>query len=95
MPLIAPAIEAKLKDAIFSNLKEAMSPDISKGDGYESAANPQLEKLATAIAKAVAKVMVDALTNDAMVAPGQQIVGVGGGIPGPVQGATVSPGKIL
>ncbi len=96
MPLIVPAIESKLKAAILGNLKEVYSPDIAKGKDYQQVADPQLEKLANAIAKAVSKVIIEAITQEAQVVPGQAVVGTFAGIgSGPVTAATVSPGKIL
>jgi hypothetical protein len=88
MPLVESEIAAKLEPEIFNNLKEAIPPPAPEQ-------SDMLQKMAGAIAKAVAKVLVAEMTQNAQVMPGQAIVGVGGGVPGPVSGATVSPGKIL
>lgn len=94
MALVPAAMQADLDSEIYNNLKEAMAPDVSKGQNYESVADAQLHKMATAIAKAVAKVVIQHITSNAMVLPGQSVVGAGGGVPGPMTGATVSPGQI-
>jgi hypothetical protein len=85
MPLIGPTLKSKFKDTILSALKKEFG---------SSELDPSLVKIASAVSEIAADI-VDALHNDAMVAPGISIVGVGGGIPGPVSGATVAPGKIL
>lgn len=94
MPLVAPAMQAKFKKRIFDGLKAKMSSATSKGDSYSAVSEEFLEKIADAVS-GIAIDLVEELTTNAQVLPGQQIVGVGGGVPGPVQGATVSPGKIL
>ena len=93
MPLVVSAIESKLKSAIFENLKKELTPDLSKGDNYTSTADPQLKKLANAIAKAVAKVIIESIQQDAQVAPGQSVMT--SGTPSTHTGTVVSPGKIL
>jgi len=94
MPLIAPAIKAKFKDTIHSGLKREFSAAAGKGDGFPPVADEFWMKLADAISD-IAMDLVTEMTTNAMVVPGQQVVGVGGGVPGPVTGSTVSPGKIL
>lgn len=93
MPLVAPAIQAKFKDRIFKGLKKNFSAATSKGDGYSSVSEEFLEKLADAIS-GIAIDLVEEITTNASVLPGQAVVGVGGGVPGPVSGATTAPGMI-
>lgn len=84
MPLIAPVIQLKLESQIFQNLKQAIPPP---GAEQEAA----LKKMATAIADAVVSVIIGEITSNAMVLPGQAIVGAGVGA---ISGVTVSPGQI-
>jgi hypothetical protein len=94
MPLVGVAIKSKFKDTIYSGLKREFSAAVSQGQGYPPVADEFWLKLASAISD-IAMDLVDEMHSNAQVLPGQQVVGVGGGIPGPVTGATVSPGKIL
>lgn len=94
MPLIAASIKSKFKDRIFQSLKREFSPDYSKGEGYSPVAEEMLLKLANAISD-IAMDLVDEIQQNAQVVPGQTVVGTGGGVPGPMTGSTVSPGKIL
>ncbi len=93
MPLIGPAIKSKFKQSIYNGLKREFNSAASKGEGYGGVADEFWQKLAEAISD-IALDMVEEITTNAMVMPGQTIVGVGGGIPGPVNGSTVSPGQI-
>lgn len=94
MPLSGPQLKTQFQKTIKDGLKREFGGAASKGDGYSPEAEAQWEKMASAIAD-IAVDIVTAITTQAQVLPGQQIVGVGGGIPGPVSGATVSPGQIL
>lgn len=78
MPLVEPKIKKELQAEIINELKA-----LSKGTD-KSTIDDSHKKLASAIAAAVAKVMVAALTKEAQVAPG---------IPS-TPAATVGPGKI-
>lgn len=93
MPLVIPSIESKLKSAIFENLKKEFKPDISRGENYSAEAERHLRKIANAVAKGVAQVIVEAIQNDAQVAPGQAVVTSGS--PSNHAGSVVSPGRIL
>jgi hypothetical protein len=88
MPLVGPALKSKFKSTIMSGLKREFA-----GTG-DPPFDPSWEKIAAAVAD-IASDIVDALHNDAQVAPGIPVVGAGGGIPGPMSGATTAPGKIL
>lgn len=78
MPLIAPAMQAKLQLELMSELSKAFAGSA----GPTTPASHQ--KLAQAIAAAVSKVVVAELTSNAVVLPG---------IPGTPTGTT-GPGKI-
>lgn len=93
MPLIGSAIKSKFKQSIYNGLKREFGAAAAKGDGYDSTADEFWQKLAEAVSD-IALDMVEEITTNAMVMPGQTIVGVGGGVPGPVNGSTVSPGQI-
>ncbi len=95
MPLVAAVIEAKLTQEIYMNLKAAFAADAATAKGYPPEADEKHRKMAEAIAKGVAKVIVSELQTNAQVAPGIPIAGSGGGVVGPVSGVTTSPGKIL
>jgi|GEM_PF-5291099 len=94
MPLIASAMKSKMKESIYNGLKKNFGPAAAKGDQYDPVADEQWKKMADAISEIAADI-VSEITSNAMVVPGQSIVGVGGGIPGPVSGSTVSPGQIM
>ncbi len=81
-------MKAKFQSRIHDGLKRTF------GNDTDSQADAQWAKMADAISD-IAMDIVTELTTNAMVVPGQQIVGVGGGIPGPVSGTTVTPGQIL
>jgi hypothetical protein len=93
MPLIAPAIKSKFKQRIYDGFKKNFGGAASKGEGYSSTADEFWMKIADAISD-IAIDMVEEITTNAMVMPGQSVVGAGGGVPGPMSGSTVSPGKI-
>lgn len=82
MPLIEPKIKKELQDEIIKELKA-----LSKGADKKTVSASH-KKLATAIAAAVAKVIVGAITKDAMIGPGIPTAG------SPAAQATVAPGKI-
>jgi hypothetical protein len=94
MPLVGAAIKSKFKDTIYNGLKREFTASASKGEGYAGIADEFWLKLANAVSD-IAMDLVDEMHSNAQVVPGQQVVGVGGAIPGPMTGATVSPGKIL
>jgi hypothetical protein len=94
MPLIAPIMKTKFKKTIYNGLKKNFSDAASKGDGFPKVADEFWEKLADAISEIAADI-VEEITTNAQVAPGISVVGAGGGVPGPMAGATVSPGKII
>ncbi len=62
MPLIVPKITKDLEAAILNELKSAFE----KGGEADSSAH---QKIASAVAKAVAQVLIAALTTDAQVQP--------------------------
>ena len=78
MPLVAPAIQLKLELEIVN----ALTSSFAGGDAASH------KKLAKAIAAAVAKVIVEELTTNALVLPGIPTAG------SPAAQVTVAPGKI-
>ena len=80
MPLVGPALKAKFKDSIMAGLKKEFG-----GTGDHE---PSWEKIASAISE-IAVDIVDAMHNDAQVAPGIPTAG------SPAAQVTVGPGKIL
>lgn len=93
MPLIGPLLKTKMQATIFAALQKEFQSDIAKGGQYAADATAMHKKMAAAISE-IALDIVDEITSNAMVMPGQSVVGVGGGIPGPVTANTVSPGQI-
>lgn len=93
MPLIGPAIKSKFKKRIYDGLKKEFGSAASKGKDFPAVADEFWLKLAEAIS-GIAEDMVDEIQTNAMVLPGQSVVGAGGGVPGPMSGTTVSPGQI-
>jgi hypothetical protein len=87
-------MKAKFQTTIHSGLTRVFASDASQASGYPGVADPFWAKLADAISDIAMDIVTEMQTN-AQVVPGQQVVGTGGGVPGPVTGATVSPGKIL
>jgi dihydroneopterin aldolase len=83
MPLIAAVIEKKLFAEINTELKSAF------GEADQQTAPGSHKKLAEAIAKAVAKVIVAELTTSAQVSVGIPTAG------SPASQTTVSVGKII
>ena len=94
MPLVPSAMKAKFQKRIHDGLKREFGSAISKGASYPPVADEFWTKLANAISD-IAMDVVDEMTQNAQVLPGQAVVGAGGGVPGPMSGTTVSPGKIL
>ena len=90
MPIVEAKVAKELEAAIMSELGNAFSSDGAPADVAESH-----KKMAGAIATGVAKVICNMLLTEAQVAPGIAMTGVGGGVPGPVTGATSAPGKLL
>jgi len=93
MPMQPSALKSKIKQTIYNGLKSQFGSSTAKGDKYTPIADENWEKLAEAIS-GIAMDIITEIVQNAQVMPGIQIVGVGGGVPGPVQGSTVSPGKI-
>lgn len=93
MPLVASEMKAKFRKTIKDGLKRVYASDVAKGKGYPPVAEESWDKMADAISD-IAKDIVMEITTNAIVVPGQAVVGVGGGVPGPVSGTTVSPGMI-
>jgi hypothetical protein len=82
MALIVPKITKELEAAILGELSTAF--------GKEAAADPSAhQKIASAVAKAVAKVLIAALQGEAEVLPGIATAG------SPASQVTVAPGKIF
>ena len=94
MPLVATAMKAAFEVRIQAGLQRVFSAAASQGQGYDAIAQQQWMMLADAISDIAMDIVIQ-ITTEAQVVPGQQVVGVGGGIPGPVTGATVSPGSII
>jgi hypothetical protein len=92
MPLIGPEMKSKFQKTIKDGLKREFSA-VSATKGYSAVAEAQWEKLANAISDIALDIVMEITTN-AQVLPGIPIAGVGGGVPGPVSGATTAPGKI-
>jgi len=93
MPMNPSALKAKMKQTIYNGLKAQFSSTAAKGTGFTGVADEQWQKVAEAISGIAADIVME-ITMNAQVMPGIQVVGVGGGVPGPVQGSTVAPGKI-
>lgn len=100
MPLVAEKLKSKLKETIEKNLKDQFAKEAKDNDK----AAEMWTKMAEAISH-IANDIVDALQQDAEVAPGIQVV-INPGIPtagspaaqttvGPGQGTTTATGKIL
>jgi hypothetical protein len=90
MPIVPAKLKAAMEVRVYNELKAAFAKD--------GAQSPDADKNWQAIAKAVSATAEDIclmLLTDVQVAPGQAVVGAGGGIPGPMSGATTSPGKLL
>ena len=87
MPLIASEMKAKFKSRIHAGLKRVFASDT------DSQVDAQWTKIADAISD-IAMDIVTEITTKAQVNPGQSVTGVGGGVPGPMSGSTVSPGTI-
>lgn len=83
MPLVAPIIEKKL----LAEITTALASSFGARADAASAADSH-KKLAEAIAKAVAKVLVEELTTNAQVLPGIPTAG------SPAAQTSVGPGKI-
>lgn len=94
MPMNPDGLKSKLKERIYNGLKKEFSSSASKGADYQPVADEYWEKLATAISGIAADIVME-ITQNAEVLSGIQVVGAGGGVPGPMSGATVSPGKIM
>lgn len=89
MPLVGAAVKAKFKKTIFDGLKAAFGGPNAPKDAEES-----WMKIAEAVS-GIGVDIVSELQTNAQIAPGIPIAGVGGGVPGPVSGATTGPGKII
>lgn len=85
MPLVASALQSQFEATILQGLNAQLGSDFAD----------QHQKLAKAIS-GIAMDIVTAITTQAMVVPGQAVVGTFQGVgSGPIEGATVSPGNIL
>ena len=84
MPLIAPVIQQKLELAIIAELTASFGASADPKTVTDSH-----KKIAAAVAKAVAQVIVTELTTNAQVLPGIPTAG------SPAAQTTVGPGKIL
>lgn len=94
MALVASEMKDKFRTRIKDGLKRVYAADVAKGNNYTSEAEAAWDKMADAISD-IAMDIVTELTTNASVLPGQAVVGVGGGVPGPMSGTTVSPGQIV
>lgn len=94
MPLQGPVLKQLMQQRIYQGLKRVFEADTSQGTNYDPVADAHWMKMADAISDAAMDI-VSEIQGSAQVVPGQQVVGVGGGVPGPVTGATVSPGTII
>ena len=88
------ALKAKMKTSVYNGLKTQFSSAAGKGSGYSAIADENWNKIAEAVSEIAKDIVMEIMTN-ASVLPGQAVVGVGGGIPGPMTGSTTSPGKIV
>lgn len=93
MPMVPAGLKSKLKQRIYNGLKKEFSSAASKGDGFPAVADEFWMKLAEGIS-GIAEDIIMEITQNAEVTAGIPIVGVGGGVPGPVSGSTTAPGKI-
>jgi hypothetical protein len=79
MPLVLPTLQQQLEAAFTTAFS-------NKSASPETAAKVLALQIATA---------VDAYIRTAQVQPGQLVVGSGGGVPGPMAGATTTPGSLF
>ena len=94
MPLVASAMKKKFKATIKDGLKREFGSAAGKGTDYPPIAEEQWDKLANAISDIAADI-VSEITTNALVMPGQMVVGTFVGVgSGPTQGTTISPGNI-
>lgn len=93
MPMDPAGLKSKMKDRIYNGLKAQFGASAAEGTGYNAVADAQWQKMAEAISGIATDIVME-ITQNAQVNPGISIAGVGGGVPGPVQGSTVSPGQI-
>jgi hypothetical protein len=92
-------LKAKIKATVYNGLKKEFGPAVQKGSGYSAAAEENWNKMAEAISGLAADIVTEITTN-AMVLPGQAVVGIAAvtapGAPAPLVGcATASPGTIM
>ena len=90
MPIVAPKLQAEMEVRIYNALKKNFSAD--------GATNKEADASWAKQAKAISEIAIDIcsmLLIDAQVAPGQAVVGSGGGVPGPMAGSTTTPGKLI
>ena len=94
MPMNPATLKSKMKQTIYNGLKAQFGSSASKGSSYSPVAEEHWQKMAEAISGIAADIVME-ITMNAQVAPGISSVGVGGGVPGPVQVTSVAPGKII
>jgi len=90
MPIVATALKAKMKTRLVNAFKQAFAEDGATNDQ----ASASWEKQAEAISS-IAEDICNLLLTEAQVAPGIAVTGAGGGVPGPMSGATTAPGKLI
>jgi hypothetical protein len=98
MALNANGLKAKMKTTIYNGLKKEFGPAAQKGSSYSPEAEANWNKMATAISE-IATDIINEILQNAMVMPGQTVVGIaavtGPGVPAPLVGClTASPGTI-
>lgn len=86
-------LKSKMKERIYNGLKTQFGSAAGQGQGYTPIADAHWEKLAESISGIAIDIVME-ITQNAQVAPGIGVVGVGGGVPGPVSGSTITPGVI-
>jgi hypothetical protein len=91
MPLVASEMKAKFQSRIYSGLQRVFGSEISEGTDYPPEAQKQWRMMADAISD-IAMDVVNEITQNAQVNPGQQVVTNGG--PSTQTGSTMSPGTI-
>jgi len=78
MPLVVTTLETQIKNAFTAAFS-----------AKNSTPEASIDLLASQLALAI-----DTYIKSAQVNPGQVVIGTGGGVPGPVTAATVSPGQL-
>jgi hypothetical protein len=93
MPMDAEGLKSKMKDRIYNGLKKEFSSSAGQGAAYTPVADENWLKIASAVSEIATDIVME-ITQNAQVDIGINVVGTVAGIPGPVTGMTITPGKI-